>query len=532
MVELDVEPPEGVALREILALSSVGPSAEIVDLAGWAAHRWHGRPASILKTASPDRRVAVLGPPSSGPQLLHDHSPSSELEGVLQLALEHPGVTLVRVPPAADLYGVFEAAAEVGNAVIVTPEVAEARHLGGRFRRAGGRISLSGRDWATAATGGLVTGARSAVWATVPELAAIVVLDEHDERLQEERNPTWHARTVAVERARRLGVPCVLVSPVPSLEALTGADRFQQLSRSAERMGWPRIDLIDRRREDPGTPGPFSSAVAEAVRNTDGRVLAVLNRKGRARLLACSVCGELVRTIDGEHLMAEIDGGLVASTGERRPKVCARCGATKLKRLRLGVDRVREELAALAGEQVGEITAETPIDDVERHRIVVGTEAVLHRINRAAIVIFLDFDQELLAPRYRAAEQAMGLLARAAKVVGGRAGGGRVLVQTRVPDHRVLIAAVRADPGYAAAAELPLRRELGLPPFGALAEVSGRGAGEFLAPLGDQGLAVLGPRENGHYLVRADTSEVLADALARLTRPKERVRVAVDPPRA
>jgi primosomal protein N' (replication factor Y) (superfamily II helicase) len=65
-----------------------------------------------------------------------------------------------------------------------------------------------------------VVGARAAAWAPAPDLAAVVVLDEHDEVWQEERVPTWHARDVAIERARRAGVPCVLVSPTPSLEAL------------------------------------------------------------------------------------------------------------------------------------------------------------------------------------------------------------------------------------------------------------------------------------------------------------------------
>ncbi len=549
VVDLDVDPVPGLAMRELRSLSSRGPSAEVVGLAHWAARRWHGRVAAVLKSASPDRMVRSVGPPVGGPQNLRTQAPAAAggeeaFRHAMVEALAIPDVSVLRVGPGIDRFTAFEVAASVGNAVIVLPDVDEARHLGGRFRRAGGRISLAGRDWAEAARGGLVTGARSAVWATVPNLTSIVVLDEHDERLQEERNPTWHARTVAIERARRLRIPCVLVSPAPSLDALTAADRTLSLSRNAERGAWPRVEIIDRRSEDPGTPGPFSSALAAALRSTaEGRVLAVLNRKGRAQLLACATCGELVRTLDGERVMSEVDGELVASTGERRPKVCALCGATKLKRLRLGVDRAREELEALVGEPVGELTAETPLDQVEQHRIIVGTEAVLHRINRAELVVFLDFDQELLAPRFRAAEQAMALLVLAARVLGGRAGtgqDGRLLVQTRSPHHRVLEAAVRSDPSRWAEAELDLRRSLSLPPFVSLAEVSGAGAEAFVEPLRSNDpwsavVEVLGPRTDGRYLVRAATADLLADALtfadSVVHRPKQRVRVAVDPPR-
>ena len=550
VIDVDVDPAPDRTLREIRALSSVGPSAEVVALARWAAHRWHGRLAALLRTASPDRVVTSVGAAVRGPQSLQvrsgptasaggDHEPAgtAAFRASMVDALGAGGVSVVRVAPAVDLYPAIEAVVARGNGIVVTPDVGDARYLGGRLRRSGGLVSLAGRDWAAAATGGLVIGARSAVWATVADLSAIVVLDEHDERLQEERNPTWHARTVAVERARRLGIPCVLVSSAPSLDALHRADRVFEPTRAAERAGWPVLTIVDRRQEEPGTPGLFSSTVAQALRGHSGRVLCVLNRKGRAQMLACATCGELVKTVDGERLMAEVDGELLASTGERRPKVCARCGATKLKRLRIGVDRAREELAAMAGEPVGEITAETPAEEVERHRIVVGTEAVLHRINRARTVIFLDFDQELLAPRYRAAEQAMALLVRAARIVGGREAqpDARILVQTRSPDHRVLAAALRAEPSRSTDIELGLRQELGLPPFGALAEISGAGATPLLGPLIDSAvpspISVLGPREDGRYLLRAPDSEILADVLDELPRPKARVRVAVDPPR-
>src|SRR5262249_50264780 len=112
--------------------------------------------------------------------------------------------------------------------------------------------------------------------------------------------------------------------------------------------------------------------------------------------------------------------------------------------------------------------------------VYVGTEAVLHRVERADVVAFLDFDRELLAPRYRAAEQAMTLLVRAARLVGRRETGARILVQTFVPDHPVLRAALIPDPGRLADTERAARARFRLPPFGAYAEISGAGAAEYV----------------------------------------------------
>ena len=121
----------------------------------------------------------------------------------------------------------------------------------------------------------------------------MLVLDEHDEALQDERAPTWHARDVAVERARRAGVPCVLASPVPSLEALAWGP-LSVPSRNDERAGWPVLEIVDRRDDDPARPTLFSDALVRHLRS-EARVVCVLNALGRARLLACLACGELAR---------------------------------------------------------------------------------------------------------------------------------------------------------------------------------------------------------------------------------------------
>jgi primosomal protein N' (replication factor Y) len=228
-----------------------------------------------------------------------------------------------------------------------------------------------------------------------------------------------------------------------------------------------------------------------------------------------------------------------------------------MKNLRAGVTRAREELEALAREPVVEITGDTAAADGDTAapagsagsagsadsagaRIFVGTEYVLHQVRSSAVVAFLDFDQELLAPRYRAAEQALTLVVRAARLLArrevtdgtaarGRAGLGRLLVQTRIPHHEVIQAALHADPSRVAEAELVRRRFLRFPPVGALADVSGVAAARFIESLGHPAdVDVLGPSD-GHWLLRAPDHQVLCDALAATPRPPGRLRIEVDP---
>jgi primosomal protein N' (replication factor Y) len=452
-----------------------------------------------------------------------------ELAVLLERALAAPPAhRLLRLPPAADPFPVALGATRLGPALILCPTQRDAANLADRLRGAGADVALHPKEWAAARAGGVsVVGSRAAAWSPLPVLAAVVVVDGHDETYQEERAPTWHARDVAVERARRAGAPAIVLSPCPDLVMVDAADEVLVPTRNPERSGWPALDVVDRRSDDPRS-GLFSEHLATALR-TAGRAVCVLNRKGRARLLACAACGELARCERCEAAVAQVEDQLVCGRcGATRPAVCAACGATRLKALRLGVARVREELEGLLGRPVGEVTGET--DQLPDAPVLVGTEAVLHRAGRVDLVAFLDLDQELLAGRYRAAEQALALLARAGRLVGSRRSGGRVLVQTRLPEHPVLAAAVHGDPSLLAAAELPLRRDLRFPPASALARVSGPVAGELIERLRgvDAGGVLLGP-DDGAWLVRAPDATTLSDALAAAGRPPGRLRVEVDP---
>jgi primosomal protein N' (replication factor Y) len=504
-------------LQPLAKVTGWGPPAELISLARWAAWRWAGRPAQLLGTASPPRAVRALPAPAPA-----ERTPTL-----------NPGVTVVRVPPAGDVLPLALAAAGHGDALVLAPSLSAAGFLAARLRREGHQVALVPQDWARAAAGGCVAvGARAGAWAPRPQLGAVLVVDEGDEAYQEERAPTWNARDVAVERARRAGVPCVLTSPCPSLEALAYGP-LRTPARTEERAGWAVLDVVDRRPEPPGS-GLYSGRLVALARESepDRRLVCVLNRKGRARLLACAACREVVRC---EPCGAAVDGVEDAlqcrRCGTVRPRICLACGGTRLATLRVGVTRAREELELLANKAVAEVSGDTaagpPPTGVP---ILVGTEAVLHRAAGAASVAFLDFDQELLAPRYRAAEAALGMLARAARLIGGRTGGGRVLVQTRMPAHEVLDAALHADPSRLAVVEAARRAALRFPPETAVAAVSGQAAAAFVASL-PEALEVLGPA-NDRWLLRAPDHRALCDALAATPRPAGRLRIEVDPLRA
>jgi primosomal protein N' (replication factor Y) len=316
----------------------------------------------------------------------------------------------------------------------------------------------------------------------------------------------------------------VIVSPCPTLELLAWGPVVAP-SRTAERTGWAALEIVDRRRDDPHT-GLYSPRLVGLIRD-GGQVVCVLNRKGRARLLACAACGSLARCeVCGAAVgMAGEPGTLsCARCGTTRPTVCLECGSTRLKMLRVGVSRIREELEALTGRPVGEVTAET--GPLPTAGVLVGTEAVLHRAGPVDGVAFLDFDQELLAPRFRAAEEALALLARASRLVGGRRRRGRVLVQTRVPQHEALVAALTADPGRLSVSEAGVRAALRLPPESAVALVSGEVAPAFVSSL--SGVEVMGP-DRDRWLIKAADHEALSAALTAVSRPTGRLRIEVDP---
>jgi primosomal protein N' (replication factor Y) len=524
VVEVGTTPPPDVELQPLAKRSGRGPTKGLLDLADWAAWRWAGRRASFLKTASPERVVGEVPLPRARPPVLAEHA-------LTRRALE-AGRAVLRLPPAADRVEVVLTAASVGNLLVLCPTAVTAEGLAARLERAGLPVARHPRDWARGLAGATVGGTRAAAWAPVGDLAGIVVLDEHDEAHQQEQAPTWHARDVALERATRAAVPCLLTSPCPTLEAQE-AGTLLVPDRAVERAGWPAVEVVDRREEDPFRAGLLSPALVRELRS-EHRVLCVLNRTGRSRLLACAACGSLATCETCGAAVAQPADELVCLRCEtRRPPVCLTCDGLRFRNVRAGVSRVREELEALVGEPVAELTAASD-DEGPDTRVVVGTEAVLQRVDRADVVAFLDLDQELLAPRYRAAEQAFALVARAARVA-ARSGpprdraAGRLLLQTRLPHHEVVTAAVHGDPERVADEERARRQHLGFPPHAALAAVSGEAAPAFVGALGQPPGVDVADVGDGRWLLRAPDHEVLCDALAAVPRPPGRLRLEVDP---
>jgi primosomal protein N' (replication factor Y) len=562
VVAVDVE-PETVRERllPVHAVVSAGPLADVVDLTAWVARRWCGPRVAVLRSASAPNRVRPEDAASRSPSRVDVAAAASDVERAAD-ALAATGAAVLRWPPLLDRRRLVEQLiARDGSTIVAVADGARAAALVESLRRRGYRALLLHSDaspaertdaWSRARAGDcVVVGGRVVAFAPVPDLAAAIVVDDADEALQEERVPTWHARDVLAERARRGGARFSVLSAAPTAYAVVQCGEPATVPRDLERRGWPRVDAVDRRQEPPGA-GLYSPVLAEALRGAvaaGAPAVCVLNRRGRTRLLACDTCRRLTRwDRSGTPLWSEAPDGAAPGAPAPKPSVCPHCGSTRLRTLRSGVTRSREELVALlGGVEVAEVDAATEtVPDVP---VVVGTESVLHRAElrrrRPGVVAFLDFDAELLATRYRAAEQALWLLVRAAHLLMQRErADGRVLVQTRQTDHVVLVAARDADPGVVVDGERARRRVLELPPFVALAELAGdlpavAAAVDALRRLDHQaaGLSVLGPIAAGtesRALVRAPMPDALSEALLAVVpaaRGDGRLRVVVDPPR-
>lgn len=519
----DAMPVDG--LKPLAKVTGLGPSEELIALSEWAAVRWAGRRRHFLRAASPERAVTAVPASQRTGRLVEPRSPAST-------ALLDGGGGVLRLPPTSDPKPAIMSAVALGPSLVLVPAVDQAMLVGAALRRSGLSVAVVPHDWAAAAGGvDVVIGSRTAAWAPCPDLAAIVVIDEHDEALQDEGSPTWHARDVVIERGRRTGAPVLLVSPCPTLAAL----EHGPLTRppvERERSGWPIVDVVDRTDEEPWKRSLVTSDLIEHLRDRARTVVCVTNTPGRARLLACRACRTITRCerCDAAVVVADDEQLVCPRCDTTRPPVCLVCGAGRFANLRPGVTRLREELEAAAGRPVVEVTGSGPERPPEAG-VYVGTEAVLHRVARADTVAFLDLDRELLAPRYRSAEQTMALIVRAARLVGPRARGGRILLQTFLPHHDVVQAALLADPGRIVERERQQRRLLGLPPFGALAEISGAGSDEFVASIPHvDGVMIAGAA--GEYVARADDWILLGETINRGARPHgARLRIAVDPPR-
>ncbi len=412
--------------------------------------------------------------------------------------------------------------------------------------------------WRAVATGeaSVVVGARSALFLPFTNLGLIVVDEEHDGGFKQEDGVIYHARDMAVVRAREGGIPIILASATPSLESLLNAQagRYRHV-RLESRVGgavMPEVTLVNMVRTPPekGEWGRswLAPPLVEAVNETlaaGEQALLFLNRRGYAPLTLCSTCGHRLHCPSCtawlvEHRVAKRlqchHCGFVAP----RPEVCPSCGkAESFVPCGPGIERVAEEAAARWPKArvvaVASDTLERPsamaalVDAVGRHQIdiIVGTQVLAkgHHFPGLTLVGVVDADLGLSSWDLRAGERTHQLLSQ----VSGRAGRarkrGRVYLQTHDPNHPVLQALKVADADAFLEAETDGRQGLGMPPFGRLVAVILSGTKEDAV------------RQAGQQLARAVPAapdiEVLgpAPAFMALLRGRHRHRFLVKGPR-
>ena len=525
------EPSAGLEVKKIKSVIKVlglGATAEIVDLAVWATKRWAGRMRSFISTAAPETLINNVPSPRYMPRAVQYASDTFD-------KVRDFGGGLITVAPLSNLAPFISAVACDGPTIVVMPTQHRVKLLAAALRANNFSVAQWPQDWALAYGGvDVVIGTRSAVWAPVEKFSNMVVVDEHDDLLQEERSPTWHARDVAIERSSRVGARCILLSPIASLSARKWAGDRRVIDSQGQ---WPEVLIVDRNNDEQWSRSLISSELIAELRDKSRRVVCVLNSKGRARLTACGSCRNILRCEKCDAALNQTDKTTLdcPRCGESRPVICQVCGSSSCAVLKPGVARLREELEAAANRSVFEVTAATETVN-ERCNVFVGTEAVLHRVQNADTVVFLDIDSELLAPRYRANEIVATLVVHAARLVGRSTQSPRILLQTHTPDNAFLIGLKIGDLSQYFVSDEARRSLLKFPPFGSIAQVSGKGTKAFLDSLNESlefsAVVQTMNKDTENGLIRAENWQQLSDVLLSAKRPaKSRLTFHVDPPR-
>jgi primosomal protein N' (replication factor Y) (superfamily II helicase) len=518
------EVPVSEGLKPLSKWLGYGPTPGLLTLATWASKRWYSPVSRFLVTATPKKQITSL---PAAPAAVPLHA-----SVVDELRTYEPGVH--QLSPTTDPLDLILSAYQQtydreGSLLVLVPTEAWAGRLRGRLEQRGCSVAMGDQQWDRIRAGWpVVVGARGTALAPVPNVCGAVVVDADDESYRSESSPTWDAATMLVERCRLDDAPIWLTSSVPSPTTLSYGPLHIEPDSAH---GWPRVEIIDRRSSDPRDGVLSRGALDEAHRALSGdesiAVVVVLQRLGTGRLFACKKCGELARCEVCGLGEEEVEDKLSCrERHELRESFCRSCGATNLKRVRSGVTTLARDVAAQLSQPVSEVTSLTDLNG-PLHRVVVGTEAVWQRVRRCGVVIFVDFDQYLLAPRASARRQALGAVAKAGRLVGSKKSGrGAVVIQTRRGEDEVVVALTSGHIEKLVQEDVETAQVLSLAPFGAVAHVSGEGAEEFV-----DGLRLLTVRvfpEPGGFSVHADSIETLTDCLRSVTRPNKKFRVAVE----
>ncbi|MHB2027516.1 MAG: primosomal protein N' family DNA-binding protein [Acidimicrobiales bacterium] len=516
------EAPESNELKSVKKWLGFGPPPSMLDFLRWASERWYGSWSRFLLSASPSRAVYSL-PVSPGAGALAETIMPKEIfaPGVIQSSPTFDPLSLV--------LGAYEATrSREGTLLVLVPSEAWAGRLRGRLEQRGCSVAYGEPEWDRMRAGWpVVVGARGAALAPVPRLAGAVVIDADDGAYRSSAAPTWDALTLVRERCRRDAAPWWASSMMPSPALLNGASYVKGNDLCG---GWPRVEVIDRRESDPrdGVLSRVSLDLVHRALDATEPVAAtiILQRLGTGRLLACVRCGELARCAQCAQGEAEVGEELSCSEDhDRRARFCRHCGSTSFRRVRVGVTTLARDVATQLGCDVSEVSAATdPLSPLAR--IVVGTEAVWSRVRRCGVVVFVDFDQYVLAPRASARRDAVTAVGKAGRLVGSRREGrGAVVLQTRRGDDEVIRSLVAADFDELIVGDIETAKQLALYPYGANAQVSGEGASAFVSGLTYQGIEIV--RSPTGYELRASDVATLVGALRATPRPPEKFRVAV-----
>jgi len=343
----------------------------------------------------------------------------------------------------------------------------------------------------------LVIGPRSAVFAPVHDLGLIIVDEEHDTSYkQHESPPYYHARDVAVYRARLTGSRIILGSATPSMEsyfnAQSGKYRLLELPERIDRTPLPKVALIDmrekRKKHGLSYDRIFSAELLSELETRlklDEQVLLMLNRRGYSTFVQCSDCGYIETC---PHCMITLTFHKAQKTvrchfcgySNRAPSECPECRGTAIRYSGIGTQQVEEALQHLVpGYRAIRMDQDTTRSKSSHRKItsqfergesdiLVGTQMIAKGFDfaRVNLVGVISADTGLLLPEFRAAEKTFQLMTQAAGRAGRRKERGIVIIQTYMPDHYSLKTAQDHDFHQFYTIESKYRRELNYPPHG------------------------------------------------------------------
>ncbi|HWE47146.1 MAG TPA: primosomal protein N' [Caulobacteraceae bacterium] len=424
----------------------------------------------------------------------------------------------------------------------------------------------------------IVVGARSALFLPFRTLKLIVIDEEHDGSFKQDDGFIYHARDLAIARARIETASVVLASATPSLETLwnveQGRYRWLRLAARHGRAEEPEVDLIDLRAHPPEHGHWLSAPLVTALKETIARgeqALLFLNRRGYAPVVICKACGQRMTSPDSDSWLVEhrYTGRLVCHlTGFSmpKPKTCPHCAAAdSLVAIGPGVERIEEEVKRLFPEARVEVFSSDTAPDGETAReliarmergeidVMVATQAAAkgHNFPMLTLVGVVDADLGLKGGDLRAGERTFQLLAQVAGRAGRAEHPGRALLQTWTPEHPVMQALKARDRDAFVAAESADREASKLPPYGRLvaiivssenptaldgvvralaAAVPNAEDAEVYGPA-DAPLSLIRGRRRKRFLVRADrrvdVQGLVSTWLSRVKVPSS-VRVVVD----